>query len=181
MGIRKHITASDGKSYPNHKYLRKSEKKLAKLQRKLSRKTKDSNNWNKARNKVARLHGKIANQRNDNLHNLTTRLIKAYDVICVETLDIKSMVKTKWLACHIHDVAWGELKRQLRYKSRWYGKQLVEVDSTYPSTNICSGCGHIEPLELSQTRWICATCNAKHDRDLNAAINILNEGLRLIT
>lgn len=183
LGIKDLVITSDGDKYPNNRYTYKSEKKLIRLQRSLSRKTKGSNNRNKARIKVARLYEKIANQRKDNLHKLTTELVRKYDVICIENLNTKGMMKNHHLAKSIVDVSFGELCRQLEYKAKWNGKVISMIDRFYPSSQICSCCGYqnSDVKNLSVRNWTCPACHATHDRDVNAAINILNEGLRILT
>ena len=183
LGVKDFAITSDGEKFDNHKYLNKSAKKLAKLQRELSRKTKGSNNRNKVRIKVARLHEKISNQRNDMLHNLSTKLVKTYDFIAVESLKVKNMVRNHGLAKSISDVSWGEFIRQLEYKMAWQHKRLIRIDSFFPSSQLCSVCGakNADVKDLSVREWMCSECGAIHDRDINAAVNILNEGLRLLS
>lgn len=182
VGIKSFSVSSDGVEYPNPKYLRQSEKKLARLQRQLSRKTKGSENWNKARIQVARLHEHIANQRRDMQHKLSTEIVRQNDVICIEDLAPKNMVRNHKLAKSISDASWGEFRRQLTYKAEWYGKQLVAVDRFYPSSQTCSECGAQWPgtKDLKVRHWVCPECGAVLDRDTNAAINILHEGMRLL-
>lgn len=184
LGIADFAIFSDGTKIENPRFFEKSEDKLAKLQRELSRKTIGGSNWNKARIKVANLQKHISNQRQDFLHKLTTEIVKSFDTICIEDLDVKSMKETdsKTRNKRVGDVSWSEFRRQLTYKSNWYGKQLSVVDRYYPSSQICHVCGERDGKKSEDIRkWICPYCHSELDRDVNASINILNEGLKILS
>lgn len=184
LGIADFAIFSDGTKIENPRFFEKSEDKLAKLQRELSRKTIGGSNWNKARIKVANLQKHISNQRQDFLHKLTTEIVKSFDTICIEDLDVKSMKETdsKTRNKRVGDVSWSEFRKQLTYKSNWYGKQLSVVDRYYPSSQICHVCGERDGKKSEDIRkWICPYCGALHDRDVNASINILKEGLKILS
>ena len=181
LGLVDFAIFSDGTKIKNPRFFEMSEKKLARLQRELSRKSIGSNRWNKARIKVAKLHKHISNQRKDYLQKLTTLIVKKYDIICIEDLDVKSMKETELTIRNkrVSDVSWSEFRRQLTYKSTWYGRALSVVDRYYPSSQICHYCGHIDGKKAETIRfWVCPKCNSKLDRDVNASINILHEGLK---
>lgn len=179
LGIKDFAITSDNQKISNPKYLAKSEKKIVKLQRQLSRKSKGSNNRNKARIKLARAWEKITNQRTDFLQELSTELIRNYDVICLEDLNVSGMVKNHNLAKAISDCSWSEFVRMLQYKAEWYGRIISKIDRFYPSSQTCNCCGCVNPItkDLSVREWTCPKCGVTHDRDVNAAKNILKQGL----
>ncbi|NER07247.1 MAG: IS200/IS605 family element transposase accessory protein TnpB, partial [Okeania sp. SIO3C4] len=178
LGITSLVTTSDGEKVANPKNLNKLRKKLRLAQKSLSRKTKGSNNYHKARLKVARIHAKIKDSRLDYTHKLTTQLIRENQTVVVEDLAVKNMVKNHKLARAISDANWGEIVRQLDYKAQWYGRELIKIDRYFPSSKRCSNCGHVvDKLPLSIREWNCPECGSHHDRDINASINILAAGL----
>ena len=178
LGLKSMVITSDGEHVGNPKYFAKDEKKLAKAQRRLSKKKKGSKNRHKARLKVARIHAKIADRRRDYQHKLSTRIIRENQTICVESLSVKNMVKNSCLAKAISDVGWGEFTRQLDYKAKWYGRTLIKIEKWYPSSKRCHRCGHVlASLSLDVRFWLCPECKTFHDRDINAAKNVLAAGL----
>lgn len=184
LGIKDFAITSDGVKYNNPKYLQQSLDRLAQLQKSLSRKTRGGKNWNKARIKVARQYEKIANQRKDFLQKLSTELIRENDVICIEDLQISEMMQDNKtdMRRNIGDVSWCEFTRQLQYKADWYNRQILKVDKYFASSQTCNCCGKKFPItkDLGVRDWVCPNCKSALDRDINAAINILNEGLKQI-
>ena len=184
LGITDLATLSDGTKIGAPKPLKTNLKKLQRLSKSLSRKQKGSNNREKAKTKLSRLHYKISNIRKDFLHKLTTNLVKQFDVICIENLNVKGMVKNCKLSCAISDLGFYEFKRQLIYKANMQGKTVKEVDRFYPSSKTCSSCGFVmakENLTLATRLWTCPNCKASHDRDVNASLNILNKADKVLT
>jgi putative transposase len=178
LGLTSMVVLSTGESVGNPRYFAKGEKKLAKAQRRFAKKKQGSKNRAKARRSVAHLHARIADRRRDYQHQLSTRIIRENQVICVESLSVKNMVRNHALAKSISDVGWGEFVRQLDYKARWYGRTLVKIDRWYPSSKTCGNCQHVlETLALDERFWTCPACGTLQDRDVNAAKNILAEGL----
>ncbi len=178
LGLKSFLITSDGETLPNPKYYARDEKKLAKAQRKHARKKKGGKNRDKARKKVARLHARITDTRRDFQHKTSTKLIRENQVICLETLNVKGMLQNHCLAKAMSDVGWGEFTRQLEYKAKWYGRTLVKIDRWYPSSKTCSDCGHLlATLTLDVREWECPCCGTWHERDINAAHNILAAGL----
>ncbi|WP_293126264.1 RNA-guided endonuclease TnpB family protein [Microcoleus sp. bin38.metabat.b11b12b14.051] len=178
VGITSLIATSDGDKIANPQHFKKLRKKLKKKQKALARKHSGSNNRQKARVQVAKIHAQITDARQDFLHKLTTQLTRENQTIVVEDLAIKNMVKNHKLALAISDASWGELIRQLAYKCQWYGRELIKIDRWFPSSKRCGNCGHIvDKLPLNIRDWECPKCGVNHDRDINAANNILAAGL----
>ncbi len=178
LGITSMVALSTGESVGNPHFFAKDEKRLAKAQRRHAKKKKGSKNREKACLKVAKIHARIQDRRRDYQQKLSTRLVHENQVMCVESLAVKNMVKNHKLAKAIHDVGWGEFVRQLEYKSQWYGRTLIKIDQWYPSSKTCHACQHVlDSLTLDIREWVCPECGVLHDRDTNAALNILAEGL----
>ena len=192
LGITDFAILSDGQKIDNHKFTSKMEKKLKREQRKLSKRAllaknkgiplSEAKNYQKQKRKVARLHEKVMNQRTDFLNKLSTEIIKNHDIICIEDLNVKGMLRNHKLARSISDVSWSSFVAKLQYKADWYGREIIKVDMWFPSSQICSGCGHKDGKKSLDIReWTCPICHTHHDRDINASINILIEGLRIQT
>lgn len=174
LGLTDFIVTSDGEREPTPKYLRRAEKRLKRLQRCVSRRQKGSKGREKARRELAKQHEKVANQRGDFLHKLSRRLVDENQVITVESLHVKGMMRNHHLAKSIADAGWSEFVRQLKYKGEWYGCEVQQVDRFFPSSKRCHECGYInQALTLAQREWACPACGVLHDRDVNAAQNIL--------
>ena len=191
LGIKEFATMSDCAKVENLKLTKEYEKKLKREQRKLSRRCKlakhratklsDSKNYQKQKKKIAKIHNKIRNKRKDFINKLSTELINNHDIICIEDLNIKGMLKNHKLAKSISDVSWGEFVRQLEYKANWYERKIIKVPTFYPSSKTCSSCGNIkETLILSERIYYCECCGLEIDRDYNASINILRKGLEIL-
>jgi putative transposase len=178
MGLSQLYIFSNGEKIDNPKWLRASERRLTKAQRILSRKKLGSQNRDKAKLRLQKLHTKISNQRRDYIHKMTDAITKQFDIICIETLAIKNMIQNLHLSKSIQDASWNEFARQLAYKAQWKGKYFVQINRYYPSSKTCSVCGHYrKDMPLQIRSWTCSECHTKHDRDVNAAINIERQGL----
>ena len=179
LGIKDFIVDSNGNRYENKHFYKNQENKLKKLNKQLSKKQKGSNNRNKLRIKLSKVHEKIKNQRQNYLHQITSKLVNENQVICIEDLNVKGMMSNHKLAKSIQELSLYEFRRQLEYKCRWHGRQLIIIDRFYPSSKTCHNCGYIyKDLKLSDREWICPHCKSLIDRDYNAAQNILTEGLK---
>ena len=179
LGLKDLIITSEGEIFKNNRYTRKYEKKLANAQRHLSRKKKGSRGFENQRLKVARLHEKIYNSRTDYLNKCSISLVRRYDIICIEDLNVKGMIRNHHLSKSIADVSWGSFITMITYKADWNGKEVVKIDRYFPSSQTCNVCGYInkEIKDLSIREWECPSCHTHHNRDVNAAINILRFGL----
>lgn len=180
LGLKDFVITSDNKKFKNNRYTKKYAKQLKKAQQHLSRKQKGSNGFEKQKLKVAKIHEKIASCRLDTLHKVSHQLVSDYDLISIEDLNVKGMIKNHKLSKHIADASWGNFVTLLQYKCDWYGKELVKVNRFYLSSKTCGDCGWInQELKLSDREWTCNSCDVVHDRDVNASRNILKEGLKI--
>ena len=180
LGLKDFVITSDGIKYKNNRYTKKYSRELKKAQQHLSRKEKGSNGFEKQKLKVAKIHEKIASCRLDTLHKVSKGLVEDYDLISIEDLNVKGMIKNHKLSKHIADASWGNFVTLLQYKCDWYGKELVKIGRFYPSSKTCNCCGWInQELKLSDRKWTCK-CGETHDRDINASKNILKEGLKYL-
>lgn len=190
LGITEFAIFSDGQKIDNNRFASKMSKKLKREQRKLSRRALlakqkginlfEARNYQKQKLKVARLHEKVMNQRTDFLNKLSTEIIKNHDIICIEDLNTKGMLRNHKLAKSISDVSWSSFVTKLQYKADWYGREIIKIDKWFPSSQICSKCGHRDGKKSLEAReWTCPVCHTCHDRDINASINVLTEGLRI--
>ena len=180
LGLKTMVVTSAGQTFDNPRYFARDHKKLARAQRKLSRKRNASKNREKQRRRVAKIHARIADRRRAYQHQLSTQLVRENQTIVVESLAVKHMMQHPTLAKSIADVGWGEFVRQLEYKAKWYGRSLIKIDRWYPSSKTCSACRHVlDSLSLDCREWSCPACGAHHDRDFNAAKSVLAEGLRM--
>jgi putative transposase len=178
LGLKHLCIMSNGMKIENPRWFRENQSKLKRAQQHLSRKVKGSSRYEKQRLKVARSYLKLSNQRNWVYQNLSTWLVNNYDTICMEDLNIKGMIKNRKLAKSISDASWSTLVSMISYKANWYGRSFQKIDRWYPSSKTCSNCGHKETdMGLHVRDWVCSSCSATHDRDLNASVNILNKGL----
>ncbi len=180
LGLKDFLITSDGKRFANPRFLKSFLKSLKRQQKHFSRKEKDSNRKDKQRLKVARLHAKITNSRSNMQHQISSFLVKNYDLIALESLNVKGMMANHKLAQSISDVAWSGFVSKLEYKAKWYGKEVIRIETFFPSSKTCSCCGHQKSdLKLDDREWTCSQCNTIHDRDVNAANNILQRGITI--